>query len=160
MLEIEDFLCLLGRQVGLSQIDHLLEVLRSKSAAKEPWVEILPSPRVFLCWLMFAERLGCREVWVETIDELFVGLSVQLVQGKLVFLLNIFVLIFKLHLAIVLLDLFLIFIDFDIMALLITISGSSAHMMLVLRVHICHSLLPMVLKHLVLMTLIVSLSLG
>ena len=109
---------------------------------------------------MLAERLRCREVRVEAIDELFVGLSVQLVQGELVLLLNIFVLIFKLHLTIILLDLLLILINFHIMALFITISGPAAHMMLVLRVHVGHSLLSMVvLYHLMLMSLIGRLSL-
>ena len=110
---------------------------------------------------MLPESLGCREVRVETIDELFVGLSIQLVQGELVLFFNIFVFVFKLHLTIVLLDLLLIFIDFHIMALFIAISDPAAHMMLVLRVHVSHSLLPMVvLYHLVLMTLIGRLALS
>ena len=110
---------------------------------------------------MLAERFGCREVWVEAINELFVGLSVQLVQGELVLLLNIFVLIFKLDLTIVLFDLLLILINFIIMALFITFSVPTAHMMLVLRVHVGHSLLSMVvLNHLMLMSLIWRLSLG
>ena len=48
LLEVEDFLCLLRRQIRLSEIYHLFEILRGETAADESRVQGLPSPDLLL----------------------------------------------------------------------------------------------------------------
>ena len=48
LLEVEDFLCLLRRQIRLSKIYHLFEILRGETAADKSRVQGLPSPDLLL----------------------------------------------------------------------------------------------------------------